>query len=106
CEILEQQRDEANQKLPEIEEVSSQLLKEMDVVELQFQIECSCRESAEALTVKLGCIMRRSQALLPLISELPKNMATMTFNLESDQGMDPILKKLSKQNKNMNKMKR
>uniref|UniRef100_A0A674B4F5 Uncharacterized protein n=1 Tax=Salmo trutta TaxID=8032 RepID=A0A674B4F5_SALTR len=76
-----------------IEEVSSQLLKEMDVLEMQFQIERSCRESAEALAVKVikenKVLKRRSQALLPLLPKLPENMATMTFDLESDQVVDP-----------------
>ncbi|XP_038851184.1 shootin-1-like [Salvelinus namaycush] len=93
CEILEKQRDEASQKLSEMEEVSSQLLKEMDVLEMQFQIERSCRESAEALAVKVTkenkVLKRRSQALLPLLPKLPENMATVTFDLESDQGVDP-----------------
>uniref|UniRef100_A0A4W5QH35 Shootin 2 n=1 Tax=Hucho hucho TaxID=62062 RepID=A0A4W5QH35_9TELE len=86
CEILEKQRDEANQKLSEMEEVSSQLLKEMEVLEMQFQIERSCRESAEALAVKVTkdnkVLKRRSQALLPFIPELPEN-------LEADLGVDP-----------------
>uniref|UniRef100_A0A8C7FFI9 Shootin-1 n=1 Tax=Oncorhynchus kisutch TaxID=8019 RepID=A0A8C7FFI9_ONCKI len=93
CEILEKQRDEASQKLSEMEEVSSQLLKEMDVLEMQFQIERSCRESAEALAVKVTkenkVLKRRSQALLPLLPKLPEYMATMSFDLESDQGVDP-----------------
>ncbi|XP_071189627.1 shootin-1 isoform X2 [Salvelinus alpinus] len=76
-----------------MEEVSSQLLKEMDVLEMQFQIERSCRESAEALAVKVTkenkVLKRRSQALLPLLPKLPENMATVTFDLESDQGVDP-----------------
>ncbi|XP_042183079.1 shootin-1 isoform X2 [Oncorhynchus tshawytscha] len=76
-----------------MEEVSSQLLKEMDVLEMQFQIERSCRESAEALAVKVTkenkVLKRRSQALLPLLPKLPEYMATMTFDLESDQGVDP-----------------
>ncbi|XP_042184191.1 shootin-1 isoform X2 [Oncorhynchus tshawytscha] len=86
CEILEKQRDEANQKLSEMEEVSSQLLKEMEVLEMQFQIERSCRESAEALAVKVTkdnkVLKRKSQALLPFIPELPEN-------LEADLGVDP-----------------
>ncbi|XP_010770065.1 shootin-1-like, partial [Notothenia coriiceps] len=52
CEILEIQRDEANQRLSELEEASNQLLKEINVLEMQFQMERSCRESAEALAVK------------------------------------------------------
>lgn len=34
-------------------------------------------------------LKRRSQALLPLLPKLPENMATMTFDLESDQVVDP-----------------
>uniref|UniRef100_A0A4W5PMY9 Uncharacterized protein n=1 Tax=Hucho hucho TaxID=62062 RepID=A0A4W5PMY9_9TELE len=65
----------------------------MDVLEMQFQIERSCRERAEALAVKVTkenkVLKRRSQALLPLLPKLPENMATMTFDLEYDQGVDP-----------------
>ncbi|XP_045078164.1 uncharacterized protein LOC121572720 [Coregonus clupeaformis] len=132
CEILEQQRDEANQKLKEIEEgdgccraaVPDRTLMQREcrgphcqVVVYYGYCSSSCdsvgtpknvsmMSSTKPVTKENKVLKRRSQALLPLISELPKNMATMTFNLESDQGMDPILKKLSKQNKNMNKMKR
>lgn len=35
---------------------SSQLLREIDMLEIQFQIERSCRESAEALAVKVKLI--------------------------------------------------
>ncbi|KAK6323323.1 hypothetical protein J4Q44_G00056620 [Coregonus suidteri] len=132
CEILEQQRDEANQKLKEIEEgdgccraaVPDRTLMQREcrgphcqVVVYYGYCSSSCdsvgtpknvsmMSSTKPVTKENKVLKRRSQALLPLISELPKNMATMTFNLDSDQGMDPILKKLSKQNKNMNKMKR
>lgn len=36
---------------------SNQLLKEINVLEIQFQIERSCRESAEALAVKVCCVL-------------------------------------------------
>ncbi|KAM6949583.1 shootin-1 [Aplochiton taeniatus] len=91
-EILEQQRDEANQTLSDLEQVSSQLLKEIDVLELQFQIERSCRQSAETLAVKVTrenkVLKRRSQMLMPLISELPENMAAM--DLECELGEDLV----------------
>lgn len=35
---------------------SNQLLKEINVLEIQFQIERSCRESAESLAVKVCCV--------------------------------------------------
>ncbi|CAB1345387.1 unnamed protein product [Coregonus sp. 'balchen'] len=61
-------------------------IQEMEVLEMQFQIERSCRESAEALAVKVTkdnkVLKRRSQALLPFIPELPENM-------EADLGVDP-----------------
>ncbi|KAJ8382146.1 hypothetical protein SKAU_G00029240 [Synaphobranchus kaupii] len=88
CQILEKERDEATQKLFEIEHVSAQLLKEMDALETQFQIERSCRESAEAFAVKMTkenkVLKRRSQALLPLIPELPENLDALTFDLQND----------------------
>ncbi|XP_035531661.1 shootin-1 [Morone saxatilis] len=89
CEILELQRDEANQRLAELEEVSNQLLKEINVLEIQFQIERSCRENAEALAVKVTkenkVLKRTSQMLMPLIPELPENLSAVTFDPESDQ---------------------
>ncbi|XP_049923933.1 shootin-1 isoform X2 [Epinephelus moara] len=88
CEILEMQRDEANQRLSELEEASSQLLKEINVLEMQFQIERSCRESAEALAVRVTkenkALKRTSQMLMPLIPELPENLAAMTFDPEAN----------------------
>ncbi|XP_039679173.1 shootin-1 isoform X2 [Perca fluviatilis] len=88
CEILEIQRDEANQRLSELEEVSNQLLKEINVLEMQFQIERSCRESAEALAVKVTkenkVLKRKSQMLMPFIPELPEDLAALTFDPETD----------------------
>ncbi|XP_041840905.1 shootin-1 [Melanotaenia boesemani] len=88
CEILEKQRDEANQRLTELEEASNQLLKEINVLEIQFQIERSCRESAEALALKVNkenkVLKRRSQMLLPLIPELPDNLAAVNLDAEID----------------------
>nr|XP_046236196.1 shootin-1 isoform X3 [Scatophagus argus] len=82
------QRDEANQRLSELEEVSNQLLKEINVLEMQFQIERSCRESAEALaatvTKENKVLKRQSQMLMPLIPELPENSAAMNLDQEPD----------------------
>ncbi|KAE8279195.1 Shootin-1 [Larimichthys crocea] len=88
CEILEMQRDEANQRLTELEEASNHLLKEMNLLEIQFQIERSCRESAEALAVQVTkenkVLKRKSQMLMPLIPELPENFPAVTFDPEAD----------------------
>ncbi|KAI1888370.1 hypothetical protein AGOR_G00184400 [Albula goreensis] len=88
CQILEKERDEANQKLSEIEEVSTQLLKEINALEMQFQIERACRESAEAFAMKMTkenkVLKRKSQALMPLIPELPENFDALNLNLEDD----------------------
>ncbi|XP_076737825.1 shootin-1 isoform X2 [Maylandia zebra] len=82
--ILEKQRDEANHRLSELEEASNQLLKEINVLEIQFQIERSCRESAEALALKVTkenkVLKRKSQMLMPLIAELPENLPDVTFD--------------------------
>ncbi|XP_062305949.1 shootin-1 [Osmerus eperlanus] len=93
-EILEKQRDEANEKLSELEQVSIQLLREVDALETQFQVERTCRESAEALAVKVTIenkiLKRRSQMLMPLIPELPEDMANLTLDLGADfEGGDP-----------------
>lgn len=45
--------------------VSNQLLKEMNVLELQFQIERSCRESAEAIAVQVHLLSSPSFPFLP-----------------------------------------
>uniref|UniRef100_A0A3P8XIE4 Shootin-1 n=1 Tax=Esox lucius TaxID=8010 RepID=A0A3P8XIE4_ESOLU len=72
--------------------VTSQLLKEMDVLEIQFQIERSCRESAEALAVRVTkenkVLKRKSQALMPFIPELPEDIETMACETV-DLGVDP-----------------
>ncbi|KAM8897906.1 shootin-1 isoform 2-T2 [Spinachia spinachia] len=88
-EILEIQRDEANQRLSELEEVSNQLLKEMNVLEMQFQIERSCRESAEAFALRVtkeNKALKRTSRLMamPLIPELPDNLVAVTFDPEAD----------------------
>ncbi|XP_014842240.1 PREDICTED: shootin-1-like isoform X1 [Poecilia mexicana] len=92
CEILEKQRDEANQRLMELEEASNQLLKEMNMLEIQFQVERSCRESAEALALKVSkentALKRKSQMLLPLISNLPEHLVTVTLDPETDLAVD------------------
>ncbi|XP_023202613.1 shootin-1-like isoform X1 [Xiphophorus maculatus] len=92
CEILEKQRDEANQRLMELEEASNQLLKEMNMLEIQFQVERSCRESAEALALKVSkentALKRKSQMLLPLISNLPEDLVTVTLDPETDLVVD------------------
>ncbi|MEQ2262092.1 hypothetical protein XENORESO_009836 [Xenotaenia resolanae] len=91
-EILEKQRDEANQRLTELEEVSNHLLKEMNLLEIQFQVERSCRESAEALALKVSkenkALIRKSQMLMPPISSLPENLITVTLDPETDPVVD------------------
>lgn len=49
---------------------SSQLLKEIDVLEIQFQIERSCRESAEELAVKVCVVLFIVIVFLPFILRL------------------------------------
>ncbi|RXN37726.1 shootin-1-like protein [Labeo rohita] len=106
CEILEKERDEANEKLSRMEEASAQLLKELDVLEMQFQIERSCRETAEAFALKVNkdfkALKRQSQAILPLIQEMPENFSILNLDPEADSssemaseeessGEDPLL---------------
>uniref|UniRef100_A0A3P9H5U8 Si:ch211-1o7.3 n=1 Tax=Oryzias latipes TaxID=8090 RepID=A0A3P9H5U8_ORYLA len=84
CKILEKQRNVAYQKLSELEEVSNQLLKEINVLEIQFQTERCCRENAESLAVKVSnenkVLKRRS--MMPLISELPENLFDLSLDAE------------------------
>uniref|UniRef100_A0A673NCT8 Shootin-1-like n=1 Tax=Sinocyclocheilus rhinocerous TaxID=307959 RepID=A0A673NCT8_9TELE len=105
CEILEKERDEANEKLSRMEEASAQLLNELDVLEMQFQIERSCRETAEAFALKVNkdfkVLKRQSQAILPLIPEMPENFSILNLDPEADpsselvseeeSGEDPLL---------------
>ncbi|XP_023202614.1 shootin-1-like isoform X2 [Xiphophorus maculatus] len=76
----------------ELEEASNQLLKEMNMLEIQFQVERSCRESAEALALKVSkentALKRKSQMLLPLISNLPEDLVTVTLDPETDLVVD------------------
>ncbi|KAM9501145.1 shootin-1 [Clarias gariepinus] len=104
CEILEKQRDEANQRLCQMEEASVQLLKEINMLEIQFGIERSCRENAEAFALKVTkenkVLKRKSQALLPLIPEIPENLAVLKleedtdsdFNASGELAEEPLLK--------------
>ncbi|KAL4630230.1 shootin-1-like isoform X2 [Arapaima gigas] len=93
CDLLEKERDEANWKLSEMELVSQQLLKEIDALEIQFQVERSCRENAEAIAIKVTkenkALKRRSQALMPLISELPENLEALNVDSDPDLESDP-----------------
>lgn len=86
CEILEKERNEANEKLSVMEKASSQLLKELDMLEVQFEIERSCRETAEAFALKVTkdykVLKRKSQAILPLIQEMPENLSVLNLDLK------------------------
>ncbi|XP_016114030.1 shootin-1-like [Sinocyclocheilus grahami] len=68
-----------------MEEASAQLLKELDVLEMQFQIERSCRETAESFALKVNkdfkALKRQSQAILPLI---PENFSILNLDPEAD----------------------
>uniref|UniRef100_A0A674MAI3 Shootin-1-like n=1 Tax=Takifugu rubripes TaxID=31033 RepID=A0A674MAI3_TAKRU len=72
---------------------SSQLLREIDMLEIQFQIERSCRESAEALAVKVKLfenrvLKRASRALMPLIPELSEDPAALTSDTETEPAVN------------------
>lgn len=96
CEILEKERNEANEKLSVMEKASSQLLKELDMLEVQFEIERSCRETAEAFALKVTkdykVLKRKSQAILPLIQEMPENLSVLNLDLKvvTDSEEDPV----------------
>uniref|UniRef100_A0A673IIF2 Shootin-1-like n=1 Tax=Sinocyclocheilus rhinocerous TaxID=307959 RepID=A0A673IIF2_9TELE len=94
CEILEKERDEANEKLSRMEEASAQLLKELDVLEMQFQIERSCRETAESFALKVNkdfkALKRQSQAILPLIPEMPENFSILNLDPEADPSPETV----------------
>uniref|UniRef100_A0A1A8D144 Uncharacterized protein n=2 Tax=Nothobranchius kadleci TaxID=1051664 RepID=A0A1A8D144_NOTKA len=92
CEILEKQRDEANMRLTELEEASNQLLKEIGVLEMQFQIERSCRESAEALAFKVSkennILKRKSRMLMPRMPDIPEDLISENLDVEADLTVD------------------
>ncbi|KAI7814128.1 shootin-1 isoform X2 [Triplophysa rosa] len=92
CEILEKERDDANEKLSMMGKASSQLLKELDMLEMQFQIERSCRETAEAFALKVSkdfkVLKRKSQTILPLIPEMPENLSVLNLDLKTDPDSD------------------
>ncbi|XP_066574398.1 shootin-1 [Amia ocellicauda] len=92
-EILELERDEAHQKLADIEQVSLQILNEISALEMQYEIERTCRENAEVFAAKVSkenkMLKRRSQALLPLIPELPEDLGTITLDLDLDLDPEP-----------------
>ncbi|XP_065150551.1 shootin-1 [Paramisgurnus dabryanus] len=96
CEILEKERNVANEKLSVMEKASSQLLKELDMLEVQFEIERSCRETAEAFALKVTkdykVLKRKSQAILPLIQEMPENLSVLNLDLKvvTDSEEDPV----------------
>ncbi|MGH0160461.1 UNVERIFIED_CONTAM: hypothetical protein FKN15_039318 [Acipenser sinensis] len=90
-EALAQERDEAEEKLTQIEQVSQQLLEELNALEMQFEIERSCRENAEVFAAKVSkenkMLKRMSQALMPMITELPEHLEEVT--LEAEASSDP-----------------
>ncbi|XP_073764152.1 shootin-1 isoform X3 [Danio rerio] len=61
---------------------------------MQFQIERSCRETAEAYALKVSkdfkVLKRQSQALLPLIQDMPENLSALNLDSEADLSSDSV----------------
>nr|XP_015199324.1 PREDICTED: shootin-1-like isoform X1 [Lepisosteus oculatus] len=98
CEELLLERDEEEQNLSELEHVSLQLLQEISALEVQFEIERSCRETAEDFAAKISkenkILKRQSQALLPLIPEIPEDLESVALSPDPDTDPDPATESL------------
>uniref|UniRef100_A0A8C6PTR1 Shootin 2 n=1 Tax=Nothobranchius furzeri TaxID=105023 RepID=A0A8C6PTR1_NOTFU len=71
---------------------SNQLLKEIGVLEMQFQIERSCRESAEALAFQVSkennILKRKSRMLMPRMPDIPEDLISENLDVEADLTVD------------------
>ncbi|KAJ6658541.1 hypothetical protein lerEdw1_019928 [Lerista edwardsae] len=93
-EALLQERDEAKQKLAELECASQALLVELLALESEFEIEKSCRRQAEAYAAQVSRdhkeLKRISVAFLPLLSRLPEDRAGDGGEVPAEAGPDPL----------------
>ncbi|XP_077437477.1 shootin-1 [Vanacampus margaritifer] len=91
CKILEEERDEAIKRLNEFQQVSTLVIEEVNDIQEKLEIERTCRESAEALAVKLNrqnrSLKRKSVMLLSQLSPA----AISEINLEDeDEEVDEL----------------
>uniref|UniRef100_A0A8C4RMJ3 Shootin-1-like n=1 Tax=Erpetoichthys calabaricus TaxID=27687 RepID=A0A8C4RMJ3_ERPCA len=92
CELLALERDHAEEQLNQLHLASQQLLNEMEALEMQYEIERSCRQNAEVFAAKItkenNVLKRMSKALLPCIYEIP---AEILLTLDSEVSADHIV---------------
>ncbi|XP_044070140.1 shootin-1 isoform X2 [Siniperca chuatsi] len=85
CKRLKEERDEAIKKLNEFQQVSQMVIKEVNGIQENLEIERTCRESAEALASKLN---RQNRSLkrksIMLLSHLSPETIT-EINLEDEE---------------------
>ncbi|XP_053885619.1 shootin-1-like [Malaclemys terrapin pileata] len=90
-EALLQERDEAKEKLSEFEQASQRLLAELSALEVEYEIEVSCRKQAEVYAAQVNRenkeLKRISVALLPMLNQLPEDMPSLAT--EEDSHSDP-----------------
>ncbi|XP_070697092.1 shootin-1 [Pempheris klunzingeri] len=85
CKRLEEERDNAVTKLNEFQQVSQMVIEEVSAIQESLEIERTCRESAEALAIKLNrqnrSLKRKSMMLLCHLS--PETITEI--NLENEE---------------------
>lgn len=85
CKRLEEERDEAIEKLNKFQQVSQMVIEEVSAIQENLEIERTCRESAEALASKLNrqnrSLKRKSMLLLSHLS--PETITEI--NLEDEE---------------------
>ncbi|TFK05123.1 protein PML [Platysternon megacephalum] len=90
-EALLQERDEAKEKLSEFEQASQRLLAELSALEVEYEIEISCRKQAEVYAAQVNRenkkLKRISVALLPMLNQLPEDVLSLAT--EEDSPSDP-----------------
>ncbi|XP_034628478.1 shootin-1-like [Trachemys scripta elegans] len=90
-EALLQERDEAKEKLSEFEQASQRLLAELSALEVEYEIEVSCRKQAEVYAAQVNRenkeLKRISVALLPMLNQLPEDVLSLAT--EEDSPSDP-----------------
>ncbi|MBN3289880.1 SHOT1 protein, partial [Polypterus senegalus] len=95
CELLALERDHAEEQLNQLHLASQQLLNEIEALEMQYEIERSCRQNAEVFAAKVtkenNILKRMSKALLPCIYELPVEVLFMVDSEAAAAAADHIV---------------
>ncbi|KAG6920917.1 shootin 1, partial [Chelydra serpentina] len=95
-EALLQERDEAKEKLSEFEQASQRLLAELSALEVEYEIEISCRKQAEVYAAQVNRenkkLKRISVALLPMLNQLPEDVLSLDTEVDSpsEPSRDPV----------------